>query len=140
MIYLATNNEISQGQLLIDDLTHIKTKIITDLESQTIVHCIHKASAIYINGGWVNIHPNTYLTAGEGQNPLPLIDAIDIPFSPNKHLYSNTKEIKRFTLLFPAIPASWKKFSLIEEAGTENGFIVTDILRNNLGVYHVTLI
>ena len=136
---MATNNEITLERTLINDLTHIKTKIIADQESQTIIHCIHKASAIYINGGWVNIHPNTYLTSGEGQNPLPLIDAIDIPFSPNKHFYKNSQETKRFTLLFPAIPSSWTKFSLIEESGTENGFIVTDILRNNLGVYHITL-
>lgn len=120
-------------------LSVIKPNTHNELESQTIIHCVHMANPIYINGGWVNIHANTYLLNSEVNEKLVMEHALDIPLSPNKYYYTSKQGLKRFTLLFPAIPSSWKSFSLIEESGTENGFIVKNILRNNTGVYHLRI-
>ena len=106
-------------------------------EGQTIVHCLYVSKTKYINGGWVNIHPTTFLVRNE--ETLPLLHAENIPMAPSMHMFKRPGELKHFTLIFPAIPKEWEEFSLIEECSSGGGFVVKNLFRNDSGVYQVSL-
>jgi hypothetical protein len=106
-------------------------------EGQTIVHCRYVSKTKYINGGWVNIHPTTFLVRNE--ETLPLLHAENIPMAPSMHMFKRPGEIKHFTLIFPAIPKEWKAFSFIEECSSGGGFVVRNMTRNDSGVYNIFL-
>lgn len=106
-------------------------------ERQTIVHCSYVSKRKYINGGWINIHPNTYLV--HSADKLQLLHAENIPLAPAIHVFTRVGEPLQFTLIFPAIPKDWKSFSLVEKCNSSNGFIIHDIQRNNVGLYEVLI-
>lgn len=106
-------------------------------EGQTIVHCLYVSKTKYINGGWVNIHPTTFLVHNE--ETLPLLHAENIPIAPSMHMFKRPGELKHFTLIFPAIPKEWGQFNLIEECSSGGGFVVKNLLRNDSCVYQVSL-
>jgi len=106
-------------------------------EGQTIVHCRYVSKTKYINGGWVNIHPTTFLVRED--ETLPLLHAENIPMAPGMHMFKRPGEIKHFTLIFPAIPKEWKAFSFIEECSSGGGFVVRNMTRNDSGVYNIFL-
>ena len=101
------------------------------------MHCRYVSKTKYINGGWVNIHPTTFLVCNE--ETLPLLHAENIPMAPSMHMFKRPGEIKHFTLIFPAIPKEWKAFSFIEECSSGGGFVVRNMTRNNSGVYNIFL-
>jgi len=106
-------------------------------EGQTIVHCLYVSKSKFVNGGWVNIHPTTFLVRNE--ETLPLLYAENIPMAPSMHMFKRPGELKNFTLIFPAIPKEWEQFSLIEECSSGGGFVVKNLSRNDSGVYQVSL-
>jgi len=106
-------------------------------EAQTIVHCNYVSKRKYVNGGWVNIYPTTYLV--HLNEKLPLLHAENIPMAPLLHVFKKVGELKQFTLIFPPIPKDWKTFSLIEKSGKYEGFTLLNIERNNSGVYDIGL-
>jgi hypothetical protein len=106
-------------------------------EGQTIVHCRYVSKTKYINGGWVNIHPTTFLVRED--ETLPLLHAENIPMAPGMHMFKRPGEIKHFTLIFPAIPKEWAAFSFIEECSSGGGFVVRNLTRNDSGVYNIFL-
>ena len=106
-------------------------------EGQTIVHCLYVSKTKYVNGGWVNIHPTTFLVRNE--ETLPLLHAENIPMAPSMHMFKRPGELKNFTLIFPAIPKEWDQFCLIEECSSGGGFVVKNLSRNDSGVYQVSL-
>jgi hypothetical protein len=106
-------------------------------EGQTIVHCRYVSKTKYINGGWVNIHPTTFLVRED--ETLPLLHAENIPMAPGMHMSKKPGEIKHFTLIFPAIPKEWAAFSFIEECRSGGGFVVRNMTRNDSGVYNIFL-
>lgn len=106
-------------------------------EGQTIVHCRYVSKTKYINGGWVNIHPTTFLVRED--ETLPLLHAENIPMAPGMHMFKRPGEIKHFTLIFPAIPKEWAAFSFIEECSSGAGFVVRNMTRNDSGVYNIFL-
>jgi len=110
---------------------------IPEEESQIIIHCTHYANPKYINGGWVNICPKTYLKKHGAIGIVPLEHVIGVPVSPEKHFYKGLGESIGFTLFFREVPDNWDSFSLIEEGLEGDGFRVEDIKRNDLGVYYV---
>jgi hypothetical protein len=106
-------------------------------EAQTLVHCNYVSKRKYTNGGWVNIYPTTFLV--NDNEVIPLLYAINIPLSPNIHVFKSAGELKQFTLVFPTIPKEWESFSLIENCNDHDGFVVINIERNNSGVYEVNI-
>ena len=106
-------------------------------ESQTIVHCNYVSKRKYVNGGWVNIYPTTYLV--HHNEKLQLLHAENIPMALQMHVFKRVGELKHFTLIFPSIPKDWETFSLIEKSDGQSGFIVSNIKRNNSGIYEIAL-
>ena len=106
-------------------------------EEQTIIHCNYVSKKKYINGGWVNIYPTTYLVSE--QESITLLHAENIPLAPQVHVFNKAGELKRFSLIFPAVPKSWTSFDLIEKSNSVNGFKVHNIKRNNAGIYKINI-
>lgn len=107
--------------------------------ARTILHCKYVSKKEYVNGGWVNIHPTTYLWNRDTDDKLPLEFALYIPVAPRCHFFKKSGEIKNFSLVFPKVPPSWRHFTLVEHTPKECGFVVYDIERNNSGVYKVDI-
>ena len=108
-------------------------------EAQTLVHCSYVSQDKYKNGGWVNIFPSTFLVNPDTKDMLAMAQAFNVPVSPARHFFKQAGQLKQFTLLFPQVPKHWKRFHLLEVADTGGGFRVSDISRNDSGVYHVQL-
>lgn len=110
-----------------------------ETEGQTVVHCRYVSQTKYQNGGWVNIYATTYLVNPDTKDMLAMAQAFNVPVSPARHFFKQAGQLKQFTLLFPQVPKHWKRFHLLEVADTGGGFRVSDISRNDSGVYHVQL-
>jgi hypothetical protein len=121
----------------IDNTTLQQLKEDFNEEAQTLVHCNYVSKRKFINGGWVNIHSTTYLEHND--ETISLLHAENIPMAPGMHMFKRPGELKKFTLVFPRIPKEWKRFNLIEECPSGSGFLVTNIERNNTGIYEVSL-
>ena len=106
--------------------------------AQTTVFCNYISKSKYKNGGWVNIYPTTYLV--RDNESLPLLHALNIPVAPNKHHFQKAGHYKRFVLIFPPVPKSWKSFDFVEACDTNEGFFVENISRNNSGIYEIQLV
>ena len=110
-----------------------------ETEGQTLVHCKYVSQDKYQNGGWVNIYQSTYLVNSDTNDMLVMAQAYNVPISPAKHYFKQAGQLKQFTLVFPRVPKHWKRFHLLEVADSGGGFRVSDITRNESGVYHVQL-
>ena len=106
-------------------------------QEQTIIHCNYVSKEKYVNGGWVNIYPTTYLVCEH--ESLALVHAENIPLAPQVHVFKKAGELKRFSLIFPAVPKSWASFDFIEKSNSANGFKVHNIKRNNTGIYEINI-
>jgi hypothetical protein len=116
--------------------THLQDQFPED--GQTLIHCSYVSKEMYVNGGWVNIYPTTYLQSDTG-SMISMLDAQSIPLAPEKYYFTRCGQLKQFTLLFPKTPADWQTFDLIEKTNTGNGFVVKQIPVNDSGIYHVHL-
>ena len=127
---------------LIEPISNILIKNLTEDAQEsgyTYLHCVYAAKQKYINGGWINIWPTTYLSgSGKFLDDLEMIQAVNIPVAPNKSHFAERGQVKRFTLIFPAIPKDWKEFCLVEMVDDRNiGFKSRKIRRNETGIYNV---
>jgi hypothetical protein len=129
---------IQTGKPAIDSKSRNKLLENYQEEGITIVHCSYVSSQKYVNGGWVNIYPTTYLV-NSAESELGLLHAENIPLAPERHMFSRCGELKSFTLYFPLLPKSWERFDFVERTRTSNGFVVRDIRRNQMGVYEIRL-
>jgi len=130
---------IRKQQLIIDPFALSDFDNMNVPEGATIIHCYYESPEKYINGGWINISPTTYLLNKDTNSMLPMIQVQDIPLSPQKHYFSKVKEKKTFTLFFPLLPKSWQTFSMIELINSTDPIMVHDIQRNSSGVYHAKI-
>jgi hypothetical protein len=108
-------------------------------EGQTLVNCKYVSKDKYANGGWVNIYDTTFLVNPDTHDMLRLVQAYNVPISPEKHYFKVARQIKSFTLVFPRVPKYWRIFNLLEVAGKTDGFHVTNISRNESGIYNIQL-
>ncbi len=83
---------------------------------RTFMHCTFTSQPEYIDGGWLNIFPTTYLVNWETGKKVRMEFALDIPVAPKCHFFRRVNEQIRFTLIFPKLPADSQTFTLIEES------------------------
>lgn len=104
-------------------------------ENKTIIQMKYYAQPKYVHGGWVRIQPETIIRHSDTDETLPMIQAVNIPVSPQKHHFKHPLESLSFQLIFPAIPKHWKKIDLIEkEPGDASYFNFYGIDLNPLSV------
>ena len=111
----------------------------TEEEGFTYLHCTYYTSPKYIAGWWVNIWKTSYLTSNSSTDRLQLLQAIGVPYAPEKAYLKRKGDFLKFTLIFPAVPKDWKVFNFIEACGGDNGLSISNISRNNTGVYKVRI-
>lgn len=128
--------EQAPAETVIQHEAGIETSTETE-EAATYVHCTYTSTKKYINGGWVNIWPTTYLVNAENGDRIQLAHAVEIPVHPERHYFNRAGEQKNFVLIFPKLPSSWTCFHLIEYNEVSEAFTVRDIMRNDTGIYRV---
>ena len=116
---------------LLSDISEIEED-----EGQTILHCRYISKHYFVKGGWVRIHKATYLENAYTEEQLILSHALGIPVAPDRHFFTRCGELLLFTLIFPRMPKSWKRFHLVEVGGPRS-FSVSDFERYEAGVYQL---
>ena len=122
-----------------EDITLLFLHAISEEIGNTFIHCSYISNPKYINGGWINIWPTTYLFHKPTGAHIMLLHAINIPLGPAQYHFEKAGQLINFTLIFPVIPKNWQDFTLKEISDSPSGFIVEGLLRNNSGIYRVTL-
>lgn len=107
-------------------------------QGQTIIHCTYTATDEYLEGGWVNISPTTFLVNPVTQETLQLQFAYHVPLAPDKHFFQQSGQRIRFLLIFPNLPKDWATFNFIEETDDGTSWKVTNIFREPQYIYWLT--
>ncbi len=84
-------------------------------DEYTRIDFIYRASHRYINGGWIQMDRNAYISPVGSSTKYKLIQAINIPIAPIKHYFNREGEFHTYTLIFPALPANTEKIDIIEK-------------------------
>jgi hypothetical protein len=83
----------------------------------TRIDFLYKAKSYYLRGGWVNMRGDAFIRPAGTVTQYPLVRAVNIPLSPEKHFFQSSKEFLAYTLFFPALPAEVSKIDIIEHEG-----------------------
>lgn len=135
-IFKGNKTKINLGT---EDITLLFLHAISEEKGNTFIHCSYISKPKYIDGGWINIWPTTYLFHKPTGAHIMLLHAINIPLGPAQYHFGKAGQRLNFTLIFPVIPKNWQHFTLKEIAGSASGFIVEDLARNSSGIYRVAL-
>jgi hypothetical protein len=115
-------NNLSQEVLRIDSNNKL-----------TRIDFIFYAPPYYINGGWIQISKDTFITPIGTDLKLKLVQAVNIPIAPKKHHFKSTKDVLCYTLFFPALPSDTKSINIIEcETTIDNWFNFYDVLLDKI--------
>jgi hypothetical protein len=83
----------------------------------------YAAPWMYIKGGWIDIAPNTYIRKVDSKEKFKLINALNIPISPERHDFETKSDWKVFSLFFEPLPIKDCVIEIIEkENPNENNF------------------
>ncbi|MBU3660437.1 MAG: hypothetical protein FGM14_11230 [Flavobacteriales bacterium] len=107
----------------------------------TQIDFIYRSSPIYINGGWVQIDRNTYISPVGSTTKYKLICSMSIPPTPHKHFFKRAGEFFAYSLFYPPLPLETRKIDIIEKEtpGTYFNFYGVDF-SNWMSVPHPTKI
>ena len=83
-------------------------------ENETQVDMGYSAYNIYINGGWIRIHADTYLQDIISGLKYKMTKAVGIPISPEKLEFKTKTDWQYFSLLFEPLPKKNLVVNLIE--------------------------
>ena len=107
-------------------------------ERFTILHCQFTARASNNNGGWIYMTPKSYIFETAYSEWLQVINILFVPVEPEKYYFSEPGQVKKFTMIFPAIPKNWKTFNFLEDC--DHGFFLFTIPTNNSGIYYLNFV
>jgi len=119
----------------------VSNDLLESLEEEgfTYLHCTYYTSPKYVANWWVNIWKTSYLKSAASSDRLQLLTAIGIPYAPKRAYLKRKGDFLKFTLIFPAVPKYWKVFDFIEICGGDSGLSISNITRNETGVYKVRI-
>ena len=83
---------------------------------------IHYADPVYINGGWVQIKPETFIRPAGTSQRLVLVKTEGIPMAPTKHYYKSIHDKLSYSLYFPSVSKDVEFIDIIEKSGGDNSF------------------
>jgi len=81
----------------------------------TRIDFLYRPDTRYMNGGWAQIAPQSFIRPIGTESKLMLVKAVNIPYAPNKHYFKSHKEILAYTLYFPRVPAGTTAIDIIEK-------------------------
>lgn len=102
------------------DTPSFRVKKIEITSDTTYVHCLYYAE----ENSWANISSCTYVEDVSSGSKYPIIEAVGIPFNPDKRNFSES-EIIEVVLSFPQISA--KKINIIENKDDNESFNIYGI-------------
>jgi hypothetical protein len=103
-------------------------------ERETKIDFGYSAYNIYIKGGWIRIHPDTYLEDTKTMLRYKMIKAVDIPIYPEKLEFKTKTDWQYFSLYFEPLPHNDLIINFIEpdkSIHSDNG--------NNFNFYKIKL-
>jgi hypothetical protein len=92
-----------------------RMKSIEITDEYTRIDFIFRSSKVYINGGWIQMERDTYISPTGSSMKYRLIRAIGIPIAPIKHYFKNQGEYHTYSLIFPALPTGTERINIIEK-------------------------
>ena len=95
-------------------LSH-RVKSIERTDEYTRIDFIYRSSNFYVNGGWIQIDENSYISIVGSNKKYRLIKAFGIPLAPLKHYFKKQGEFHTYSLIFPALPSDTNKIDVIEK-------------------------
>ncbi len=95
-------------------LSH-RMKSIERTDEYTRIDFIYRSSELYVNGGWIQMEGNAYISPVGSSMKYRLIKTIGIPLAPLKHYFKQKGEFHTYSLIFPALPSDTKKIDIIEK-------------------------
>jgi len=114
-------------------LASVEMSVLED--SYVYVHCSFHNT---VEDALIRIWKTTFLVDHSSGAKSPLIHAENISMAPLWTVLAENRT-HNFILIFSALPKSCTQFDLIEEISQPGGFHITNIQRNMLDVYHVTM-
>jgi hypothetical protein len=94
----------------------VKLKCIWQLPKTTRIDFIYQSPQYYVNGGWIQIDPKTYIQCVHSGIQLPMLQAIGIPLAPQKHHFKKSGTYFTYSLIFGALPKTTTHIHCIEKA------------------------
>ncbi len=90
----------------------------------------YAAPWMYIKGGWIDIAPQTYIRKVDSKEKFKLINALNIPISPERHDFETKSDWKVFSLFFEPLPIKDCVIEIIEKENPN---------ANNFNYYGISL-
>ena len=92
----------------------IRIKSIEKTEKYTLIEFHYRTSEMYANGGWINIHPGSFIQPSDSIKRLGLWKAFGIPLAPKKQYFKFIWTHHTFALLFGPLPKKATRINVIE--------------------------
>lgn len=92
----------------------IRVKSIEKAEKYTLIEFHYRTSELYANGGWINIHPGSFIQPFGTNKKMGLWKAFDVPLAPKKRYFEYIWTHHTFALLFAPLPKKTTCINIIE--------------------------
>jgi hypothetical protein len=83
----------------------------------TRIDFFYISSRLYVNGGWIQMHPSCYIRPKGTDLKLTMIKAEGIPIAPIKYHFQCQGQAHSYSLYFPALPKGTTMIDVIERDG-----------------------
>ena len=84
-------------------------------DNLTRIDFVYYPPGYYVNGGWVQIDPASFIRPAGTSTRLTLVKALGIPYAPSKHHFKTNKDVLYYTLYFPPLPDNVTEIDIIEK-------------------------
>ena len=84
-------------------------------EAYTRIDFNYTAPDYYVNGGWIQMHPQAYIRPVGTNTTYTLVKTINIKLNPSKTYFKHCGQRHTFTLFFPALPEGTEAIDIIEK-------------------------
>ena len=106
----------------LDHTRKLRVKAIELTDDYTRIDFIYRSPDYYVNGGWIEMDPLTYISPVGSGRKYQLMKAINIPLAPMKHYFKRSGELHTYSLIFPALQKSTRQIDIIEKLAPGNYF------------------
>lgn len=84
-------------------------------EEYTQIDFVYIAPNKYINGGWIQISPMTYIQPVNSDIRYSLLEVRNISIAPTKLYFKSAGQVHHYSLIFQALPKNVSHINIIEK-------------------------